>query len=131
DRVEHAAGHVLKGGLDRGRRFATVGLAILVPQLLNEDRLGGGAATIGSENDAEILGIHAEGVTCSWIIAISRGTLSRRSNTAASRSISVASHTSSRKGLSPCRTWLPRKLSGSRDTRTSRAGRAIPCSTSK
>ena len=64
DRVEHAAGHVLKGGLDRGRRFATVGLAILVPQLLNEDRLGGGTATIGGENDAQVLRIHAEEVAC-------------------------------------------------------------------
>src|SRR5438876_7297308 len=31
DSVEHATGYVLKGGLDCGRRLATVGLAILVP----------------------------------------------------------------------------------------------------
>src|SRR5712691_9828636 len=38
--IQHTTGDVLERSLDRGRRFAAVSLAVLVPELLNENRFG-------------------------------------------------------------------------------------------
>ena len=54
-RVEHAQSHVLEGGFHGGGSFASMGLAVLLPNLLDEDGLGGGAAAVGGENDSDIV----------------------------------------------------------------------------
>jgi len=53
DRVQHAAGHVLKRRFHRRRGFAATGLAILVADLLDENGFGRRAAAVGGNDDVE------------------------------------------------------------------------------
>ena len=53
DGVQHTPGDVFKRRFDGGRRFATIGLAILVPDLFDQDGLCRGAAAVGGDDDVQ------------------------------------------------------------------------------
>src|SRR5581483_1191214 len=59
DSIQDTTSDILKRCLDSGRSFATMCLPILVTQLLNEDCLSSRAATVSSEDDTQVLRIHA------------------------------------------------------------------------
>ena len=61
DGIQDAAGHVLKRRFDGGRRFAAIGLAVFVPDFLDQDGFGGRTAAIGRDNRAQRPVSHVRG----------------------------------------------------------------------